>query len=349
MTKPQLGELLFADPSLSQPTGQACADCHAERRAFIDPEGYSTSTGAVAGRFGPRNSPTILYAQYAPPLHRDPSGRFVGGLFWDGRVDTLEAQVEKPLLNPLEMNNPSKDSVVEAVRQGPYAARFRELFGPASLDDIDAGFARITEVLAAYERTPALAPFSSKYDRYLAGKAILTEAETRGLAVFEDPAQGNCASCHPSRPSDGHPPLFTNFTYANLGVPRYANNKYYRLSPDLNPNGDRYIDRGLGATVGDSAQDGLFRVPTLRNITQTAPYGHNGYFENLPHLLDFLNTRDIGSPTATGCPASATAPCAWPDPEVPATVDHDHVGHLGLAAASLDDLQAFLATLTDEP
>ena len=342
MTAAQLGALVFADRSLSQPPGQSCADCHAPSAAFRDPESdHSTSAGAVAGRFGPRNAPTALYAAFIPPLSRAADGRWRGGLFWDGRASSLEAQAGGPLLGPLEMNNPDKAHVVAAVRAASYAPDFLERYGPHALDDPDTGFARITEALAAYERTPALAPFSSKYDHYLAGTATLTDAEQRGLAIFEDPARGDCASCHPSRPGpDGAPPLFTTFGYANLGIPRYGNSMFLRQPPALNPAGAHYVDHGLMTTVGEASADGAFRIPTLRDVAVTPPYGHNGYFENLPYLLDFLNTRDVGSPD----PAVG----AWAPPEVAANVDA-HVGHLGLSAQDLDDLAAFLGTLTDAP
>ena len=343
VTKEQLGAMVFTDPALSTPTGQACADCHLARVAFRDPEGSrATSMGVVPGRFGARNAPTVMYARFAPPLHRDAERGWVGGLFWDGHASTLEDQAGFPLLNPLEMNNPDKAAVVQAVRDASYAQRFRDAFGPTALDDVDTGFAHITEALAAFERSRALAPFSSKYDRYLAGRAELSPAERRGLAIFEDPARGNCASCHPSRPAaDGTPPLFTDFSYANLGVPRYLNNGFLGQPLGLNPDGDRFIDHGLMITVGDPEQDGKFRVPTLRNVARTAPYGHNGYFQNLQYMIDFLATRDgFSADSAVG---------AWPGPEVAATVDRVHVGHLPLSQRDIDDVVAFLATLNDEP
>lgn len=340
-TAAQLGALVFADPDLSRPTGQSCADCHAPAAAFRDPESdHSTSAGAVAGRFGARNAPTVMYARYAPPLARGADHGWTGGLFWDGRASSLEAQASGPLLNPLEMNNPDKASVVAAVRRASYAARFRDVFGPGALDDVDAAFGHVTEALAAYQRGAALAPFSSRYDRYLAGRARLSEAEQRGLAIFEDPARGNCAGCHPSRPGPGGgPPLFTSFGYANLGIPRYGNSKFFVQPAPLNPDGDRFVDHGLMTTTGDPAQDGKFRVPSLRNVARTAPYGHNGYFENLQYMIDFLATRDTGS--------ADPAVGAWPAPEVPATVDRVHVGHLGLTPQDIDDVVAFLGTLND--
>lgn len=339
----QVGALVFSDQDLSQPSGQSCADCHAPSAAFRDPESdHSTSAGAVAGRFGPRNAPTAMYARFTPPLHFDADAQaWFGGQFWDGRASSLEDQAGLPLLNPLEMNNPDRASVVAAVRRASYAPMFREVFGREALDDADRGFAHVTEAIAAFERTQTFSPFSSKYDRYLAGKATLTASEQRGLAIFEDPQRGNCASCHPSRPGpDGAPPLFTSFGYANIGIPRYQNSMFFVQPAPLNPDGDRYIDHGLMTTVGDPAQDGKFRVPSLRNVARTPPYGHNGYFQNLQYMVDFIATRDTGS--------ADPAVGAWPAPEVPATVDRVHVGHLGLTPDEIDDLVAFLGTLNDE-
>ncbi|HEY0478444.1 MAG TPA: cytochrome c peroxidase [Kofleriaceae bacterium] len=343
-TAEQLGARLFFYQGLSHPTGQSCADCHAPGVAFRDPESdHSTSTGAIAGRFGARNAPTAMYAQFTPPLRHDAAAHaWVGGLFWDGRAGSLETQAGMPLLHPLEMNNPDKASVVEAVRRSSHAALFRDVFGPTALDDVDAAFARIAQALAAYERSAVFAPFSSRYDRYLAGSVTLTAPEQRGLAIFEDPRRGNCAGCHPSRPGpDGTPPLFTNFGYANLGIPRYQNSGFFAQPPAFNPDGERFVDHGLMVTVGDPAQDGKFRVPTLRNVARTPPYGHNGYFQNLQYMIDFLVTRDTGS--------ADPAVGAWPAPEVPATVDRVHVGHLGLSPADIDDVVAFLGTLSDKP
>jgi cytochrome c peroxidase len=352
-TKQQLGKLIFTDTSLSRPTGQSCADCHAPTAAFRDPESdHSTSMGAVAGRFGARNAPTALYARFVPPLHYDAATkRWIGGLFWDGRANTLEAQAAMPMLNPLEMNNLDRAAIVAAVRDAAYAPAFRGVFGADALDDVDRAFTHVTEAVAAYERTSELAPFSSKYDRYLAGEAALSDQERHGLAIFEDPARGNCAGCHPSRPAaDGSPPLFTDFSYANLGIPRYRNSRFYKQPHDFNPDGASYIDHGLATTVGDPAQDGKFRVPTLRNVMHSGPYGHNGYFNNVPYVVWFLNSRDVGSAEIGACARherGGPTLCAWPPPEVPATIE-SRVGHLGLSMRDMTDVVAFLDTLTDE-
>jgi cytochrome c peroxidase len=326
MTIEELGATAFTDTNLSEPPGQSCADCHSPTNAFRDPESdHSTSAGAVAGRFGARNSPTILYAAKVPP--RDLVGdRVIGGLFWDGRANSLEDQAQAPLLNPLEMNNPDKLAVAGRLRDAGYAQGFRDVFGEAALDDPDEAVAHLTQALAAYERTPALSPFTSRYDQFVAGTAKLTDPETRGLAIFERA----CSSCHP-------PPMFTDYSYANLGVPRYANNLYYLQPPPLNPDGALYVDHGLATITHDPRDDGAFRVPTLRNIARTGPYGHNGYFANLPYFIDFLNTRDVGS-SRNG---------SWAPPEVAANVS-TAVGHLDLDATSEADLLAFLGTLSDQ-
>jgi cytochrome c peroxidase len=335
-TKAELGAQLFNDPNLSEPAGQSCADCHDAKTAFVDPEFERVSPGVLRDRVGSRNAQTAMYAQFIPPLHKDAHGKMIGGLFWDGRASSLEEQAALPFLNPLEMNNPDKAAVVAKVAKA-YGPQFRELFGKDAFADTDRAFGHVTEAIAAFERTPAFAPFSSKYDRYLAGKAELTPSEARGLAIFEDPARGNCASCHPSRPTtDGTPPMFTNFAYENLGLPKFADNPFYRLPKQLNPDGAAFIDRGLMTTTQDPAHDGAFRVPTLRNIAMTSPYGHNGYVHRLDEFIELI----------TGS-CNRKAPCKLPPPEVAAHAKRN------LAAGPLSrqdvmELVAFLQTLTDE-
>jgi cytochrome c peroxidase len=336
MTKDALGAALFNDPRLSEPAGQACSDCHDAKLAFTDPEGDRVSAGVLRDRFGVRNAPTAMYARFVPPLHRDPqTQRMVGGLFWDGRANSLEEQAALPLLNPLEMNNPSKAAVVDKLR-AHYARQFRDLFGADALADVDRGFAHLTEAIAAFERTPAFAPFSSKYDRYLAGTAELDASEARGLAIFEDPARGNCASCHPDRPAaDGTPPLFTSFMYENIGLPRFADSPFYSLSDELNPEGARFVDHGLAKTTGDARDDGMFRVPTLRNVNKTSPYGHNGYVRRLDEMVEYLT----GSCDRSGM-------CQLPAPEVAAHAQRARGA--ALSRQDVSDVVAFLRTLTDE-
>jgi cytochrome c peroxidase len=329
-----LGKKLFFDESLSNPPGESCATCHDPLRGFEDTKELSESAGAVKGRFGNRNAPTAAYAAFSPYFHYDSKEQqYAGGQFWDGRAPNLMRQAQGPLLNPLEMNNPDKKTVIEKIKKAGYKDLFESVYGPGSLDDVETAYDFTGDAIATYEGSADLNPLSSKYDLYLEGKIALSDEEMRGLALFEDEKKGNCAACHPSKPdAEGSPPLFTDFTYDNLGVPRNPDNPFYKLPKEFNPDGDKYVDLGLGPIVKDPNQNGRFKVPTLRNVTRTAPYMHNGVFKTLKEVVDFYNTRDTKT---------------WSSPEVPDTVNKKELGHLGLTAQEVDDIIAFLNTLTD--
>ena len=333
--KEKLGKLLFFETSLSTPEGQDCSNCHKPERAFADPEtGLPVSRGAIDGRYGNRNDMPAAYALFVPPLHYDTvQDVWVGGLFWDGRANSLEEQAMGPPLNPLEMANPDTSTILEKLKALEYAIMFTEIYGPDALNDGPIAFAYMADAIAAYERTAEFSPFDSKYDHFLRGEAELTEQEMRGFGLFVSELKGNCAACHPNTPTlDGTPPLFTDFTYDNLGVPKNPENPFYTLPPELNPDGFDFVDLGLGITVNDPAENGKFRVPTLRNIALTPPYLHNGVFKTLFEVVAFYNTRDV-------------AP--WPPPEVAENVNSEEMGDLGLTNQEMEDIVAFLLTLTD--
>jgi len=333
--KENLGKLLFFEESLSSPVGQSCATCHDPAVAFADPDTeLPVSRGARPGLYGNRNDMPVSYSAFAPPLHIDPvEDIWVGGVFWDGRANSLIEQAMGPPLNPLEMANEDTSSIAEKLRALSYASRFDEVYGPGALDNPDSAFFFMADAIEAYERTDEVNPFNSKYDYWLRGEVELTEQEKRGLQVFEQEDKGNCAACHPSQPGeDGSPPLFTDYTYDNLGAPRNPENPFYLLPVEFNPDGFEYIDLGLAATVDDPAENGKFRVPTLRNVALTSPYLHNGVFKTLFQTISFYNTRDVAS---------------WPDPEVAENVNFDELGNLGLTNQEMEDLVAFLHTLTD--
>ena len=333
--KEALGKLLFFDPMLSTPPGQACSHCHAPTSGFGDPnQQLPVSRGVHPDRYGNRNDMTAAYAAYIPPLaFDDEEGLWVGGLFWDGRASSLAEQAKGPPLNPLEMANPDAEAVVASIREAPYRGQFLEVYGEGALDDVEQGYDYMADAIAAYEMTPEFSPFDSKYDRYLAGEEDLTTTELQGLALFESEEKGNCAACHPSVSGpDGSPPLFTDFTYDNLGTPKNPENPFYFLPPEFNPDGVNYVDLGLGPVVGDSELNGFFRVPTLRNVSLTPPYMHNGVFHTLYEVVSFYNSRDV-------------AP--WPAPEVPANVNREELGDLGLTPQEMEAIVAFIRTLTD--
>jgi len=290
------------------------------------------SLGAIPERCGNRNAPTAMYASFVPPFHYDKEReQYIGGLFWDGRAVTLEDQAKGPFLNRLEMNN-RKAALIGTVERSTYADMFRQVYGADAFANVDKAFDHVADAIAAYERTSELNPFSSKHDLCLAGKTKLTASEERGLRLFEDEKKGNCAECHPSRPDDGKPPLFTDFTHDNLGVPRNKDLPFYELPARFDSAGEGFIDLGLGGALMRPSENGKFRVPTLRNIAVTAPYMHNGVFWTLKDVVGFCNTRDSGK---------------WGPPEVAENVNREELGSLKLSDAEIADLVAFMETLTD--
>lgn len=348
----QLGRHLFFDTNLSRPKGQSCASCHNPATAFSEARAnFPISPGAVKNRFGNRNAPTLMYASLIPPLsEKIEEGESVkfGGLFLDSRANTLNEQAAGPFLNPVEMNNPSKKSIVKAVLDSSYAKDYLKLC-PKAKANTEKGFACITKALSLFESSKAFAPFSSKYDYYLKGIVQLSEAEKRGLVLFEAEDKGNCAACHPSQiGTNGTHPLFTDFTHDNLGVPPHPDNPFFS-QVSFNPEGKNYRDPGLATTTHDPADRGKFRVPTLRNIALTAPYMHNGYFDSLRRVIEFYNSRDHLPKCSEKLFSDIQAQLnsCWPAPEVAATVNQEELGNLKLSEKEMDDLLAFLKTLTD--
>ena len=334
MGKEALGKALFFDTSLSNPTGQSCGTCHATASAFTDNRGTVTSLGILSGIFGSRQAPSAMYMSFSPSFSFDvAAGDYIGGQFWDGRAMTLEEQAMKPLLNPSEMHATSKQEVVDKVRLGINAEAFKNVFGADIFDDTNKAFAAVAGAIAEFERTSAFHPFSSKYDFFLQGKVSLSAAEARGLAVYENPSKGNCSACHPSRPGPkGEFPLFTDFSYDNIGLPKNPQNPFYTQPLWNNPDGNAFIDKGLFATTGRQADIGRFKVPTLRNVAVTGPYMHNGCFPTLTEVVRFYNERDLGG---------------FAPPEVSQGVNHEELGNLQLTGQEQADLVAFLEILTD--
>jgi len=332
-----LGKRLFFDTRLSEPEGQACSSCHNPEAAFSLPQQtphMPVSAGAHTQRFGNRNTPTIQYAAYIPALTYDKTEEvYVGGLFLDGRKNSLEFQASGPVLNPVEMAVPTPQVLRHKLLSAGYEKDFQKFFGDNALVNNENTISQFSLVLAAYQRSKELNPFSSKYDAYLNGNVKLTEQELRGLELYEAEDKGNCAACHPSEVGENkQPPLFTDFTYDNLGVPANPKNPFYTQSKRFNPDGKDYIDLGLGSVLNEDAQNGKFRVPTLRNIAKTAPFMHNGVFETLEDVMDFYNTRDTKK---------------WPKPEVELNKNTDELGDLKLTEQEIEDIIVFLNTLTD--
>jgi cytochrome c peroxidase len=359
-----LGRTMFADPSLSASGQLACASCHSPERAFGPPNALAVQLGGDMRQPGLRAVPSLRYLQATPPFtehffeSEDEADESVdngptGGLTWDGRVDRGAEQARIPLLSPFEMANASPHEVVRRALGAGYGEALREVFGDAALAGEERTFDGILKAFEVFEQDwRAFYPYSSKYDAYLAGKAMLTAQERRGLDLFEDPAKGNCATCHISRRGlDGTPPQFTDFGLIALGVPR---------NPDIPANADpRWFDLGLCGPLREDLRDrgeycGLFRTPTLRNVATRETFFHNGAFHSLRQAVRFYAERD-------------TNPERWypkdPDgtvrkfddlpPEYRANVNPDppfgrRPGEPpALTDAEVDDIVAFLGTLTD--
>ncbi|MDH3975401.1 MAG: cytochrome C [Deltaproteobacteria bacterium] len=363
----RLGKHLFFD-KLSDPDWMSCAGCHDPDVGFTGPipginKHGAVLRGAVPTRFGNRKPPSAAYATLSPVFHYDAGeGLFVGGNFWDGRAtgerlgNPAAEQALGPFLNPVEQNNASRQAVCEQIAASMYSSLFEEVWGSGSLDCSDSGimatYDKVGLSIAAYEASAEVNPFSSKYDYYLKGMVDLTEIEQKGLALFN--GKGKCNLCHPGDVgTNNEPPLFTDFTYDNLGVPKNPENPFYSMDEEflddgsaINPMGASWIDPGLGGFLETrpewamyAAQNyGKHKVPTLRNVDKRPgakfpkAYMHNGVFKSLKEVVHFYNTRDIND---------------WPEPEVAENVNKDELGDLRLTDDEEWAIVEFLKTLSD--
>lgn len=307
LTDPQLlGKRIFEDTNLSEPPGQSCSSCHAPQHAFQGNNGSpiaAVAVGSTPDKLGRRKTPTIMYKTYSPAFgfYKDiDDGKETleakGGQFWDGRASDLAEQVTVPLLDPVEMNNPSIEAIVGKVKAGNYADMVTALFGVDAFASPKTAMANLGAAIFAYEATERFAPFSSRFDDYLRGKAKLAPIEARGMELFTNPKEGNCIACHVGKTDSKDPTdwIFTDFTYDALGVPR--NNS---IPANADPT---VFDLGLCKRPGIQALApkeikleslcGQFKVPTLRNVAITGPYYHNGYFASLRDAVALYATRD---------------------------------------------------------
>lgn len=366
-----VGRAIFFDERLSVNGNQSCADCHNPGWGWTGPEsainaGGGVYEGSLPGAFGDRKPPSSAYATQSPILHVE-DDLFVGGNFWDGRAtgerlgNPAAEQALGPFLNPAEQALATAADVVTRVCDGPYGTQFRQVAGAALCDpgrEAEA-YDFIGLAIAAFEASPESNAFTSKFDYYLRRQASLTATELAGLALFR--GKGKCAACHVldgngrglarGVPRSGGP-LFTDFTFDNLGIPKNP----------ANPQGLGYTDAGLGGFLQTRADYSTFaaanlgkhKVPTLRNVdlrptgTSVKAYGHNGYFKTLEGLVHFYNTRDV-KPRCPGpyTEAEALAADCWPAPEYAATVNRSELGNLRLTPAQEEAIVVFLKTLSD--
>lgn len=291
-----LGARLFVDPALSEPRGTSCASCHDPAHAFSGSGSAGVPHGSRAGHDAPRSAPSLRYVRYTPPLYfwqdddsTAPEPR--GGLFADGRHDSIADAVAPPLLHPDEMNNRDARSFAKKLAGTPHAADLRRLFDARVFDDPIRAMKVVGLAIEAYLQSDAMAPFDSRYDDFIRGRGELTLREARGLRLFANPDKGNCASCHVFAPGSSNPTrsLFTDYGYDAIAVPRNR-----ALAANRNP---RRFDLGL-CTVArarlwpEPAQwCGYFKTPSLRNVALRERYMHNGVFGSLREAVEFYATR----------------------------------------------------------
>lgn len=249
----ELGQMLFRDPRLSANGAVSCATCHDMGKGGAD--GLSHSPG-FAGKLTGVNTPTVLNAALNFKQ------------FWDGRADSLEAQIDVVIENPVTMGAKWQDVVARIARDEKYADAFRRNYKDGVTK------ANIIDAIASYERT--LITPNSRFDKYLKGDAdAITEVEKLGYQKFK---QYGCVACHQGMNVGGN--MFQ--TFGAMGD--YFKNRGRQTKADLG----RY-----NVTQQDSDKN-VFRVPSLRNVALTAPYFHDGTAKTLEEAVDVMFKYQLG-------------------------------------------------------
>ncbi|MGE6918535.1 cytochrome-c peroxidase [Achromobacter kerstersii] len=299
-----LGQMLFFDAHLSRKGQVSCASCHQPQRAFTDGSPLAVGEDRLMGR---RRSTPLFAAPFAPRL------------FWDGRAESLNAQVLGPVQDSREMNHDLKDAIALLRNLPPYPAQFLKAFGSgdvskdAAVDGVAVDAAavdadRLARALAAFVAT--IRPQATRFDAFLNGQRdALDDRELLGLHLFR--TQARCMNCH-------HGPLLTDHQFHNIGLSFY---------------GRRNQDLGRFEVTRDLADLGTFRTPSLRNVSQAGPWMHNGLFTDLKGLLRMYNAG-MGRDPAPAEP-----------PDVYAPRKSEHIRPLALSADDIDALLAFLNVL----
>ncbi len=386
----ELGRRVFFDPSLSSSGRMSCASCHSPAHHYGPPNDLPAMLGGpTLSSQGVRAVPSLMYLERQPNFSVGPDNEEnetvtlaqmaalgqdaartqktaldtaqtaanlvpQGGLFWDGRADTLQDQAMFPLLSPLEMDGGSVERVASKLCQAPYASLFAQLFGPSILDSPRMAVAEAMFAVARYQiESPSFHPYTSKYDFWLEGKARLTPTELRGYELFNDPKKADCGGCHLDQPTaDGLPPLFTDHQFEALGVPRNT-----ALTVNRDP---RYFDLGICGPFRTDMQTqtqycGLFGTPTLRNVATRNVFFHNGVYHSLQQVMDFYNFRDTDPGKiyprdadgkvvkANDIPAQYRANLDITDPPFDRKLGETPA----MSAQDEQDIIAFLKTLTD--
>jgi cytochrome c peroxidase len=302
----KLGRLLFYDPILSGDSTLSCAGCHHQQNAFVDlNKRFSTGIDGIQGK---RNSMPMFNLAWAKSF------------FWDGRSATLEQQILLPVEDPIEMHETWPNALQKLSRHKDYPKLFFEAFNTRDITKEDAA-----KAIAQFLRT--IVSSNSRYDKYLRGELFgtgqeFTDEEERGLELFlKEPALINggadCFHCHD----------VGNNLFQNVNINDQFRNNGLQEAATVND----FQDKGRGAITGNNNDYGKFKAPSLRNLSFTAPYMHDGRFQTLDEVIEFYNAPPKQSPTLD-----------------PVMSTHRNLGGLNLSAADKAALKAFLLTLNDE-
>ena len=317
-----LGEKLFNDKRFSSTGEVSCATCHDAEKVFTDSP-LSVSEG-INKLTGTRNSPTVVNSVYFKTM------------FWDGRSPSLEDQALHPFVNPVEMGLKNHDPILEIVRSDAgYVKAFKAVFGKSG-DEIS--MVEVTKAIAAFERTQVTG--NSPFDRWFYGgeEDAITPVQKRGFNLFVN--KGRCVSCHVIEQTQA---LFTDNRFHNIGVGinhiqdevpglagAFLKAKATASEVDVAVLTDKRTSE-LGRFVVTKGFDdlGAFKTPTLRNIAVTAPYMHDGSLETLRDTVQHYNN---GGVTDEDDPVNDFL--------------SGGIRPLGLSDAEIDDLVAFMESLT---
>ena len=351
-----LGRQIFFDTRLSEPRGTSCASCHVPQRAYSGNHGSAIGVplGSRPSLIGSRNTPSLLYTRYIPALYfyQDDDSLApepIGGLFADGRVNTLRALAKIPLLHPLEMHNRSEASLARKL-QRLYLAELRQNFGVNDVAHPGPTIEALSLALEAFLQSDEMAPFSSRYDVYVQGRGQLSAQEKRGLSPFGNPDKGNCIGCHKFDATARAPTrsLFTDFSYDALAAPRNS-------AIPAN-SAEQYFDTGICKTAQTQGWRnpeqwcGYFRTPSLRNVAVRERFMHNGAFSKLREVVEFYATRSTNPEKwyRSGGTFNDLPERYRGNVNINSAPYNRRAGSTpALTPTEIDDIVAFLATLTD--
>jgi len=292
-----LGHQLFFDKRLSKDFSMSCASCHQLQHGTTDPRQFSIGVDGIPGT---RQAMSLINLAWSDQF------------FWDGRAATLRAQALIPVPDPVEMHLPWEEAVSRLQSNNIYPEKFYQVFGSSTITK-----ELVTKALEQYIK--ALVSYNAPFDRYIRGENSLNEAALRGQALFNS-EKADCFHCHSTPELMVHP----SQVFGNNGL-------------DLVDNTDGFKDKGLGGFTGNPADNGRFKIPTLRNLTMTAPYMHDGRFQTIDEVIEFYNEGPKISPSLD--PIMIT--------EANRRVLQFGRWGLGLTEQEKADLKAFLVSLTD--